>query len=415
MPLIILTWLILFLCTSFLAALEMALSSASRIRIKAKAENDNKKAKEILKYINNFNETITTVIVLNNIINIILPTISTLIFLNIFINHPEYGVISSTVFMTVTLLIFGEIIPKTFGKNNSEKLLYSTINIVKLIIMIFRPVTFVFIKINEFVNGKIFKVEESDGQVVEEELLTMIEESAQDGLMEKNEGELLRNVIEFSDIRVDEILQPKNDVFMIDYDMNKEEILKMLQTEKYSRVPVYKENTDNIIGIISERDFLNEFIKNKNFELKKILRNCDFVPDTLKISKLLPLMQKKHSHMAVVVDEYGTVQGIITVEDILEELVGEIWDEHDEVIQEFHKKSENCYEIIGNFTIQNFNKLFSISDIDTETEDSTIAGYILEKAERIPTAGEIIEDDFFTFKILELEGQKIQKIEVTVK
>ncbi len=404
-------FIILFICTAILAALEMALSSINKLRVKTKIDKD-KRAKKVLELIENYDKTITTIIVLNNIINIILPTISTLIFIKIFANNQELGILISTVSLTLLLLMFGEILPKTYGKKNSEKLIFSFVNIINLIVKIFKPITFIFIKTTDFVKEKLFK-EEEEKYEVEEEILTMIEE---DEDLEENEEELIRNAIEFSDIRVDEILQPKSNMIMVDIDSTNEEIYKLLVNEKYSRIPVFKDNIDNIIGVIYERDFLRNYIDDKKFDLNLILRDIDFIPDTVKVQKLLPEMQKKHMHMSIVVDEYGTVQGLITVEDIIEELVGEIWDEHDEVIYEYEKINDKCYHVLANITIDDFNELFEQNiDIDTETEDSTLSGYLLEKIQRIPDIDEIIEDEQFSFKILEKTDRKIEKIEVKVK
>ncbi len=402
-------FIILFICTAILAALEMALSSINKLRVKTKVDK-NEKAKKVLELIENYDKTITTIIVLNNIINIILPTISTIIFINIFSNNQELGILLSTISLTLLLLMFGEILPKTYGKKNSEKLIFSFVNIIDLIVKIFKPVTFIFIKTTDFVKLRLFKDEEEKYEV-EEEILTMIEE---DDDLEETEEELIRNAIEFSDIRVEEILQPKSNMVMVDVESSNEEIYKLLVNEKYSRIPIFKDNIDNIIGVIYERDFLRSYIDNNKFDINKIIRDIDFVPDTVKVQKLLPEMQKKHMHMSIVVDEYGTVQGLITVEDIIEELVGEIWDEHDEVIYEFEKINENCYHVLANITIDDFNELFE-KNIDIETEDSTLSGYLLEKIQRIPEIDEIIEDDQFTFKILEKTDRKIEKIEVKVK
>lgn len=413
MNLSVIIFIILFIFTAILASLEMALSSVNKLRIKAQTQED-KRFEVALKLIDNYDETLTTIIVLNNIINIILPTISTIIFLDIFSKNPELGILISTVFLTLLLLTFGEILPKLYGKKNPEKMLKLFSNFLVVVVKLFKPLTFLFIKTNNFVRNKFF-TDIGDTVEVETEILTMIEEGKEEGKIEQKESELLRNAIEFNDIRVDEILQPKNKMVMIDIDSSNEEIYNIIINEKYSRMPVFENTTDNIVGVISERDFLKEYITDAKFKIKKIIRNVDFVPDTLKISKLLPNMQKQHNNMSIVVDEHGTVQGLITVEDIVEELVGEIWDEHDEVIAEYIKISKDCYQVRGDIVISDFNDLFTEEDIDTETEDSTIAGYLLEKAEKIPDVKEVIEDENFTFKVLELNGQKIEKVEVKIK
>lgn len=417
MSLSIFILIILLVLTAMLAGLEMVISSTNRIKIKTKAEHGDIKAQKALKYLENYDETITTIIVLNNIINIIIPTISTVIFIGLFKNNQEFGVVLSTVLITIILLVFGEIIPKTYGKRNSETLIYQFINFIEFVVTISKPITWIFLKINSFFINYIFKPKKNESQEIEEELLTIIDESSQQGALEVEEGELIKNAIEFSEIRVDEILQPKSNIVMIEIDDDIEYIYTVLTKKMYSRIPVYEKNTDNIIGVISEREFLREYGKGRNFKLRELLKSVDFVPDTLKISKLLVKMQKEHAHMSIVVDEYGTVQGIITIEDILEELVGEIWDEHDEIVDECKKIREGVYQVIGNFPIEDFNELFENYDvsINTETEDFTVAGYILEIAERIPDVNEIIEDENFIFKILKTESQKIELIEVQLK
>ncbi len=409
----IIIFIILFLNTALLASLEMSISSVNRLRIKSAAQT-NKKYEKALYVLDNYDETLTTIIVLNNIINIILPIIATLISQRIFDAEYAYvGLFFSTVLLTILLLMFGEILPKLYGKKNPERMLRTFSGLIIFIVKIFKPITFVFISTNNFFRDRFFKNSDEKPEV-EEEILTMIEESAEEGTIEENEGLLIRNAIEFSEIRVDEILQPKNNMVMVDVELSNEEIYDLIMNDRYSRIPVYQDTTDNIIGLIYERDFLREFVEKKSFDLHKIIREVEFVPDTLKISKLLPQMQKQHNNMVIIVDEYGTVQGLITVEDIIEELVGEIWDEHDEVVTNYIKLANGAYQVRGNIMIDDFNELFDAPDIDTETEDSTIAGYLLEKAERIPSVGDVIADDIYEFKIVEMDGQKIEKVIVNL-
>lgn len=402
---------ILLFFTAFASCSEMALASVSRIRIKAKAESGDKKAEEILKLITNSERTITSIVVLNNIVNILIPTVSTLLFVELF---PKYGVLISTVLMTVIIVIFGEIIPKVYGRENAEKYLFSTISLIKLIIKLIYPIAIIFITVSGFLN-KLFakdEVNEEDTLEVEDEILTMIEESAGEGKIDENEGELIRNAIEFNDKRVEEILQPKRNVISVNVNDSNEEIIELMIKERYSRIPVYENDTDNIIGILSEREFLTEYIKDNQFDLRTILRQALFIPDTQKISKLLPELQISKSHLAIVLDERATVQGLVTVEDILEELVGDIWDEHDDVVFEYRKINEYEYEVCGEMTIADFNDLYERKDIESENQESTIAGYVIELAERIPKISEKFTDNDFEFEIVEMSGQKIEKITV---
>lgn len=392
----------------------MAVASVSRIRIKSKAENGDKKAIKILVLISNSEKTITSIVVLNNIVNILLPTVSTVIFLELM---PTYGLMVSTVVMTIVIVLFGEIIPKIYGRENAERFLYSTVDLINFIIKLIYPIAIIF----QYVSSLFTKLmksdheEDDDGSEVEDEILTMIEESSQEGKIDESEEELIRNAIEFNDIRVEEIIQPKRNMVMVDVEATNEEIIELMVKERYSRIPVYEENTDHIIGVLSEREFLTEYIANKDFDIRGILREALFIPDTQKISKLLPELQQSKSHLAIVLDERATVQGLVTVEDILEELVGEIWDEHDDVTFEYNMISDEEVEVSGEMTINDFNELFTAEDIESDSLESTVAGYVIELAECIPDLGEVFSDDNFSYEITEVHGKKIEKIKITLQ
>ncbi len=404
----------LLFCTAFASCSEMAVASVSRIRIKSKAENGDKKAIKILALISNSEKTITSIVVLNNIVNILLPTVSTVIFLELM---PTYGLMVSTVVMTIVIVLFGEIIPKIYGRENAERFLYSTVDLINFIIKLIYPIAIIF----QYVSSLFTKLmksdheEDDDGSEVEDEILTMIEESSQEGKIDESEEELIRNAIEFNDIRVEEIIQPKRNMVMVDVEATNEEIIELMVKERYSRIPVYEENTDHIIGVLSEREFLTEYIANKDFDIRGILREALFIPDTQKISKLLPELQQSKSHLAIVLDERATVQGLVTVEDILEELVGEIWDEHDDVTFEYNMISDEEVEVSGEMTINDFNELFTAEDIESDSLESTVAGYVIELAECIPDLGEVFSDDNFSYEITEVHGKKIEKIKITLQ
>ena len=285
-------------------------------------------------------------------------------------------------------------------------------------IKIMTPIAFPFFLINNFVDRQLNKNADPnkvDLIEVEDEILTMIEESSLEGKIEVSEELLIRNAIEFNDIRVEEIFQPKRNVFMLNVNSTNECMLEQMLDMRFSRIPVYEDDKDHIIGIISEREFLSSYIENKSFDVKTIIRDCKFIPDTMKISTLLPQLQNTKSQMAIVIDERATVQGIITVEDIVEEIVGEIWDEHDDVVHEFRQIDEYTYEISGEMTINDFNDLYEIKDISSEQLESTVAGYVIELAEKIPETSETFEDNDFSYTISHVDGNKIEKIIVKLR
>ncbi len=396
------------------SGLEMALASVNRIRIKSKSENGDKKAQKVLKLIESYEESSTTIIVFNNIVNILLASVASSFFITI---SPKYGVIMSTIIMTILILIFGEIVPKIYGVTNPEKMLYALEPFLNFSRKILKPLVAVFLMINHRIQ-RLFESEEEEeiehGEV-EEELLTIIQESEEEGKLEAEDGELIRNAVEFNETRVSEIYTPKHKFTSISVDDDIEDILALLKREKFSRVPVYEGDSDNIVGILYERDFYMYYTANKQVNIRSIVREPIHVPDTMKIQKLLVTLQQKHSHMSIVVDERGTVVGLCTMEDIIEELVGEIWDEHESVEYEYTKLSENKFKINGDFSINDFNDLFEKEDIAPETDEDTIAGYILELAERIPEDGEVIYDNDFSFTVYTESGKKIDTIIVELK
>lgn len=397
------------------SGLEMALASVNRIRIKSKSENGNKKATKILKLIGNYEQVSTTIIVFNNIVNILLASVASSFFIKL---SPKYGVILSTLIMTLLILIFGEIVPKIYGVTNPEKLLNTFEPFLNLSIKILKPIVGVFLAINRRIQSLFSKnreVEDIEQGEVEEELLTIIQESEDEGKLEAEDSELIRNAVEFNETRVSEIYTPKNKITSISIDEEVSNILKILKKEKFSRVPIYENDTDNIIGILYERDFYTHYTENEEIDIRQILREPIHIPDTMKIQKLLVLLQQKHSHMSIVVDERGTVVGLCTMEDIIEELVGEIWDEHEIVEYEYLKISDRKFKVNGDFSINDFNDLFEKEDIAPLTDEDTIAGYILELAERIPEDGEVIEDSDFTFTVYTESGKKIDTIIVELK
>lgn len=403
--------------SAFCSGLEMALASVNRLRIKTKSENGDTKAQKIYELIEDYDHSATTIIVLNNIVNILLATVSTTFFMTLFKGNEAMASAISTITMTILILIFGEIFPKIYGKENSESLLNATVNGLIFLRTLLFPIVYLFIKLNNAIKKLYAKNHEKEEEQieVEDEILTLLQESSEEGNINEDDEELIRNAVEFNDIRVSEILQSKDNIIAIDVEMPTSEIIDILRQEKYSRIPVYEENSDNFIGVLNERDFYENYIQDQNFNIREILNEPMFIPDTLKISKLLIRLQQDHKHMTFVVDERGTIQGLVTIEDIIEELVGEIWDEHDEIVTEYETISDGKYEVIAEFSIADFNKLFDVDDIEPETDETTIAGYILELAEKIPEIDEVYEDDNFIYTISEVSGKRIEKIIVELK
>lgn len=410
------TVLIILLCLSaFLSSSEMALISLSAIRLKMSCDEGNKKAKKTQKLLNNYNLTIVSIVVGNNIVNILLPTISTLFFTQL-ISNKIIAIFVSTVLMTIIVIFFGEIIPKIYGKDQQENFVFKVVDILDIMIKILYPITKIFLVLTDFIQDHFFP-ETSDEEIeVEEELLTRIEEGVEEGSLNEDEEELIRNAIEFEEIRVEEVLRPKADIFMINVDTPNDKIFMLMSQERYSRIPVYEHDTDNIIGILYERDFLTAYIDYRDLDIRDILREVNFVPDTMRISLLLPQLQKDRSHLAMVVDEHGTIQGLITVEDIIEELVGEIWDEDEDIQSEIKPLNDQQYLVLGSVTLSDFNEYFEnkeLPEIDSEQEN-TIAGYVIELLQAIPEEGDRCSDETYRFEVKSMDNNRIDQILVTI-
>lgn len=410
------TVLIILLCLSaFLSSSEMALISLSSIRLKMSCDEGNKKAKKTQKLLNNYNLTIVSIVVGNNIVNILLPTISTLFFTQL-ISNKFIAIFASTVLMTIIVIFFGEIIPKIYGKDQQENFVFKVVDILDIMIKILYPITKIFLVLTDFIQDHFFP-ETSDEEIeVEEELLTRIEEGVEEGSLNEDEEELIRNAIEFEEIRVEEVLRPKADIFMINVDTPNDQIFMLMSQERYSRIPVYEHDTDNIIGILYERDFLTAYIDYRDLDIRDILREVNFIPDTMRISLLLPQLQKDRSHLAMVVDEHGTIQGLITVEDIIEELVGEIWDEDEEVQSEIKPLNDQQYLVLGSVTLSDFNEYFGnkeLPEIESEQEN-TIAGYVIELLQAIPEEGDRCSDETYRFEVKSMDNNRIDQILVTI-
>ena len=319
---------ILLICSAYFSATETAFSSLNKTKLKAIAEKGDKKAKRAIELSDKYDKLISTILIGNNIVNIAASSLGTVMFINIL--GGEAGPTVSTVVITVAVLIFGEISPKSIAKDCPEKFAIFSTPIISVLIWILTPLNLIFSAWKKLLS-KIFRLESSTG-MSQEELLMLVEEVQQDGSIDENEGELLTNVIEFSNIEAEDILTHRVDLEAVPIEADKAEIAEAFQTSKFSRILVYKESIDNVVGVIHLKDFYTGMgVTDKKVE--DILSPVIFVLKNEKIDELLEKLQKSKSHLAVVLDEYGGTYGIVTMEDILEEIVGEIWDEHDEVIE----------------------------------------------------------------------------------
>lgn len=396
--------------SAFFSASETAFSTVNRIRLKNYANNGDKKAKRALKIGEDYDRALSAILIGNNIVNIASASIGTIIFTTAF--GPS-GLGISTLVMTILVLIFGEILPKTFAKENSEKFCLNISWILSGIMWLLTPLNIIFVGLKNIVSKK-FKNGENKPSVTEEELKYIIEEIEDEGVLEEHESELIRSALDFDEITVNKISTPRVDVVSCEINDDIEKIKDLFLSEKYSRIPVYEKTIDNIVGVISEKVFLCEYLTNKNFDIRNIMQTTSFVPPTKKISELLKELQKSKTHLSVVTDQYGGTIGIITMEDILEELVGEIWDEQDEEIEDYVILSQDVYEVNGDMNVYDFLEDIEYDYSNLKINSNSINGWILEILKKIPEKFETFNFENLEFTITEIEEQRILKVKIKV-
>ena len=394
--------------SAYFSATETAFSTFNKIRMKNLAEKGNKKAELALKLADNYDTLISTILIGNNIVNILGASLGTLFFTGLLVSNPDLGATLSTVVMTLMVLIFGEISPKTMAKNAPEKFVIFSAPIVKCLIFIFTPFNFIFKKWQNLLSH-LTKGEDDKG-MTEEELISIIEEAEEDGGIDEEEGSLIKSAIEFGELEVGDIYTPRIDITSLSVDADKETVEKVFTESGYSRIPVYEDDLDNVLGILYYKDFYALAHGNET-PISEILKPAIFVAKTQKVNDLMKELQEKQLHMAVVTDEYGSTAGLITLEDILEEIVGDIWDEHDEIIEEIKEIGEKEYEVSG---MANIEKLFDELDmeLDSELDAATANGWAMAILERIPEDGDLFEYNGLEVKVLKMDGRRIETLHI---
>ena len=410
-PLYVAIMCAMVLMSAYFSATETAFSSFNKTRLKTLVENGNKRAKLALKLEERYDRLLSTILIGNNIVNIALAAIGTIFFTEL-LKSQDLGATVSTVVITVAVLIFGEITPKNLAKDHPEAFAMFSAPIIQFLGWIFFPVNIIFSGWKKLIS-LIFK-SDSDNKRSQEELLMLVEEVEQEGSIDEEEGELLRNVIEFTDLEAKDILTHRVDLEAISIDTTKEEIADIFTSTRFSRLLVYEDSIDNIIGVIHQKDF---YVKTGVYprSIKEIITPPLFIHKTEKISDLLKSLQKEKSHIAVVLDEYGGTLGIVTMEDILEELVGEIWDEHDEVVEDVEKleREENAYMVDGTMNFDDFCDEFDLKR-DDETDSVSVGGWITEQIGKIPNRGDRFDYEHIHVIVTETDSHRVIKAKVLV-
>ena len=398
---------ILVLLSGFFSGTETAYSCANKIKLKSMVMLGKKNAKAVHKFADeNYDKLVTTILVGNNIVNITASALSTILFAKL-LNDAAYSATVSTAVLTVVVLIFGEITPKYFASVYPEKFCFIFYPFIQFFYWVLMPLSKIFDLYKAGI-GKLFRLKK-DETVTDEELMSLVDEAEESGTLKEDESELVRSALEFDDLKVEDILVPRVDVYAVEEDPTMEEVREIFRKTGYSRLPVYKETIDNVIGLIHERDFFNGYVNGEK-EIGHLVQEIVFTTEYTRISTLLKQLQKNKIHMAAVSDEYGGLVGIVTLEDILEELVGEIWDEHDQEEVLFGKINEDEYWVDGKCNLFDFFALYEMEDEADKYESNTVGGWVTEKFGEIPPIGQVILAKGLEIKIVKATKQKVLKV-----
>ncbi len=401
----------LVILSAFFSAAETAYSSITRVRFKAMAESKSKRQVWAAALGENFEKLITTILIGNNIVNIGAATLATLFFTRVIEDATIAGTVS-TIAITLIVLFIGEVAPKTLAKRNPEPFAIFSAPFILFLYYLFYPMNWI-LGLWQKLLTKIFK-KKGDTAITDEVLITYVDEAEDSGEIDAEESELIKSAIEFDDLTVEDALTPRVDIVAVDVTTPVDKVLDTFRETGYSRIPVYKGSIDNIIGILNEKDFYKLYMDGQKKIRNMMSKEVVLVPPSTKLSDLLKRLQKGKMHIAIVISEFGGTMGIITLEDILEELVGEIWDEHDEIEEPVKKISDTEYEIAGQYSVDDFFDLFEI-DRDPDDYDSvTISGFVGEILDRTPKENDTLSFDNLFIKVLKVEYNRIASIYVKV-
>ena len=401
----------LIFLSGFFSSTETAYSCANRIKLRSLVTNGDKRAKKVLDLAENkYDRLISSILIGNNIVNLSASTLTTLMFAQLIVDANTSAVIS-TVAITLAVLIFGEITPKFIAKVYPEKMAMAFYPIIKFFYYVFYPLNLVFSGW-KWLLSKIFRFKNED-VVTEDEIMTIVEEAEEDGTLNTEETKLIRSVIEFDDLEVGDILVPRVNIVAVEASSSMDEIMKVFGKEGFSRIPVYKNSIDTIIGTIHEKDFFNAYLKGKK-GIDGIMQNAFYTTEHAKISDLLRQLQKKKTHIAVVLDEYGGTLGIVTLEDILEELVGEIYDEHDEIVNYFKQLDETTCIVDGNSPVADMFEYFALDGEEDNFDANTVSGWVIEKLGEIPPAGQKFKYLNLDVEVLKSTVKRVLQVKITV-
>lgn len=404
----IIAMVVLVTFSAYFSATETAFTSLNRIRMKNMAQDGDRRAAEVLELSENYDNLLSTILVGNNIVNIALSSIATVMFIEL---YPKYGATIATAVATVVVLIFGEISPKSLAKESPEKFAMFSAPIIKLFATILKPINWLFACWKKFL-AKMFNAD-GNRPITEDELLTMVEEAETEGGIDEGQSELIQNAIEFNDLEAWDVLTPRVDIKAVEIDEDEEEVAELFLETGFSRLPVYEDDLDNIIGVLNQKDFHN-FIKGGKASMSEYVKPVIFVAGSMRIAQLLKKLQTVKTHIAIIVDEYGGTYGLVTMEDIIEELVGEIYDEHDAAaLQDIIQQQDGSYRVLCS---TNIDKMFDYFDVEEEVDATTVNGWVVLQIDKLPAVGDrfVYTADYKEFDVTVTKADERKALEINM-
>ncbi len=403
-------FLLLLACSAFFSSSETALTKANKVRLKNQEEQGSKAAGRALRLTEEYDRTLSTLLIGNNIVNTLLASLATVFCTKLF-GGSDSAVGIATAAVTVLVVIFGEVAPKTYAGSQPEGLAKLVSGVILVLQYLFYPLTAVLKGIQKLV---LPRQTEEEPTVTEDELLLLFDQSVDEGVLEEERSELLQNALEFDDITVDEILTPRVNIAAVELQDDREEVIRIFLEQQFSRLPVYEKDLDHIVGVISQKDFFAALVTGTYTDLRALMQPCLYVPTRKKIDELMTELRMRRTHVAIVTDEYGGTAGLVTLEDILEQLVGDIWDEHDQVTSPVRPLGSDRWEIAGDATVEEVFEALCEDDDLPETDAATVAGLALEHLEHIPVPGERFTCGRLELVVTQIEDKRIRQLHATV-
>ncbi len=404
-------WLALMLCvvlSAFFSAAETAYSAANKVRLKTVEGRRREKAQTALKLLDRYDSLLTTVLIGNNIVNIVGTAIATLLFTTrILPGREDLATTAASAMMTVLVLFLGEVGPKTLAKQQPERFAMAVSPILRVLVVILHPLDLLFSLWRRLLS-RLIRPEPEESQI-ENELITIIDEAQTEGDIEEDEGELIRSAIEFNDQDAEDIMTPRVDITALEDTATPEEAADLFRDTWYSRIPVYHEDLDHIVGILHEKDYYKMTHEGVT-ELTRIMKDPVFAPATLSISNLLKLFRTSKTHLIILLDEFGGTEGLVTMEDVLEELVGEIYDEHDEVNEAIVEKEDGSLIVDGGMQLQELLEKYGLTN---SWDADTVGGWIAEMLEKVPEVDDTFVLEGLCFRVLEMDGFRVTRVQIT--